>query len=202
MAEGPGDINRWLEEARDGSNQALGQVLEKCRLYLLSIARGELGSDLQAKGSASDLVQETFLEAQRDFRQFNGSSEAELLRWLRQMLLNNVGTFSRRFRETSKRDLSREVEIKSGSQSGLPWEIMADGGPSPSSIAIEQERAAELQRALARLSEDHRRVIKLRYEEQRSFEEISQLMNRSPDAVRKLWARAMQSLRQEWENSQ
>lgn len=202
MAQGPGDIHRWIEEARNGSNEALGQALEKCRLYLLSIARGELGSDLQAKGSASDLVQETFLEAQRDFRQFGGASEAELLRWLRQMLLNNVGTFSRRFRETSKRDLSREVEFKLGSQSGLPCDFMADVGPSPSSIAMEQERAAQLQRALARLSDDHRRVIKLRYEEQRSFEEISQQMNRSPDAVRKLWARAMQNLRQEWEDSQ
>jgi RNA polymerase sigma-70 factor (ECF subfamily) len=188
-----------MEDARQGSNEALGQVLEKCRLYLLAIARGELGADLQAKGSASDIVQETFLEAQRDFRKFSGRSEGELQRWLRQMLLHNVGAFSRRYRDTSKRDLSREVTTGPGTRSSIPWDIMADGAPSPSSIAIEQERVAELQRALAQLSDDHRRVIRLRYEEQRSFEEIGQEMNRSAEAVRKLWARAMQNLRQEWE---
>lgn len=202
MAQGPGDFDRWMEDARNGSNEALGQVLEKCRLYLLSIARGELGADLRAKGSASDIVQETFLEAQRDFPQFSGKSEVELLRWLRQMLLHNVGAFSRRYRETSKRDLSREVVIRPGAQSNIPWDVMADGTPSPSSVAIEQERVAELQRALAQLSDDHRQVIRLRYEEQQSFEEIGQQMNRSPEAVRKLWARAMQSLRQEWEGVQ
>jgi RNA polymerase sigma factor (sigma-70 family) len=53
---------------------------------------------------------------------------------------------------------------------------------------------------MARLPEDHRRVVQLRYQEQRSFEEIGRLMDRSADAVRKLWARAMDRLRQEWEH--
>ena len=58
-----GDFGRLLAEARTGSRQALGQILESCRNYLLLIAGKELTSDLQAKGGASDLVQETFLEA-------------------------------------------------------------------------------------------------------------------------------------------
>jgi hypothetical protein len=69
-----------LAAARRGSREALGQSLEACRRYLLAIADRQLDQDLQAKGGASDLVQETFLEAQRDFGQFHGPSPDELIR--------------------------------------------------------------------------------------------------------------------------
>ena len=81
-----------------------------------------------AKGGASDLVQETFLEAQRDFPRFQGTSEAELLGWLRQMLLNNVANFTRHYRIT-KREVGREVAIQqddSANPSGLPVADPAD----------------------------------------------------------------------------
>jgi RNA polymerase sigma-70 factor (ECF subfamily) len=64
---------------------------------------------------------------------------------------------------------------------------------------MEREQAMALQRALLRLSEEHRQAITLRYLEGRSFEEIGRLLERSPDAARKLWSRAMERLRQEWD---
>src|SRR5262249_52338401 len=96
----------WLAQAHAGSADALGRLLEGCRGYLLMIAREELAPDLQAKGGASDLVQETFLDAQRDFARFQGADEAELLAWLRRVLLNNLANFTRRFREAEKRSIA------------------------------------------------------------------------------------------------
>src|SRR5579871_1471767 len=91
---------RWLAAARAGSNDALGQALEACRDYLLLIAQQEMDLQLRAKGGASDIVQETFLEAQRAFENFQGTSEEELRAWLRRILLNNLGDFTRRYRES------------------------------------------------------------------------------------------------------
>jgi RNA polymerase sigma-70 factor (ECF subfamily) len=193
------DMAAWLEEARAGSRDALGKALDTCRNYLLLVATKQLDTDLQAKGSASDLVQETFLEAQRDFAQFHGTTEEELLAWLRQVLLNNIGAFTRRFR-TIKRNLDREVVLE-GEGSANVGPVLPSPGPTPSSEAIEREQSAALHRALARLPEDHRRVIVLRYVEGHSFEEIASLMNRSSDAARKLWSRAMSRLRQEWDGA-
>src|SRR5262249_36055546 len=141
---------------------------------------------------------ETFLDAQRDFAQFHENSEAELLAWLRRLLLNNLGHFVRRYRDTHSRSVAREVQPPADSSSNT-----TDAGPaatmlSPSGQAIEQEQAQELQRALQRLPEDYRQVITLRYLEGLTFEEIGPRMNRSADAVRKLWSRAMDRLRQEW----
>src|SRR5437899_12573408 len=64
--------------ARAGNGLALGQLLEQYRNYLVMLARLQIGRRLQGKVDASDLVQETFLEAYRDFGQFRGSTEQEL----------------------------------------------------------------------------------------------------------------------------
>lgn len=195
MAGSSEDAAHRLGEARTGSREALGQALEACRDYLLRVANDELGSGLEAKGGASDIVQQTFLEAQRDFAQFHGATEDELLAWLRRLLLHNVADFTRRYRRTRKRQLGREVAFADDSTAPEPT---ADT-PSPSSHARADEHRELLEQALARLPEDYRRIMVLRYQEERSFEEIARLMQRSENAVRKLWLRAVERLRQQME---
>jgi RNA polymerase sigma-70 factor (ECF subfamily) len=201
MTEPTRDTDELLAAARAGSTEALGRALETCRRYLLLVAERQLDPRLRAKGGASDLVQETFLEAQRDFGGFRGTSEAELLAWLSRLLLNNVSNFARHYRGTDKRDIGREVVLQPAESSGGGGHDPAADTPSPSGLAMENEQAAALQRALARLPEEYRQAVVLRYQEGRSFEEIGRLLNRSPDAARKLWTRAMERLRQEWEGS-
>src|SRR5262245_9855283 len=112
MAEPPADASQWLPAARAGCRAALGQALEACRRYLLHVAERELDPALRAKGGASDLVQQTFLEAQRDFAHFDGASEAELLAWLKHLLRHNVGKFVRTYRRTQKRGVGRETPLE------------------------------------------------------------------------------------------
>jgi RNA polymerase sigma-70 factor (ECF subfamily) len=201
MAEPSTEAARWLAAARAGSAAALGQVLETCRQYLLLIAGRELDPDLRAKGGASDLVQETFLEAHRDFARFHGNSEAELRAWLRQLLLHHLGKFTRRYRGTHKRQVGCEVRLEpDGSSDTRVLQISADI-LSPSGEAMAHEQTEAVQQALERLPEDYRRVIALRYQEELSFEEIGKLMNRSPNAARMLWSRAVERLRQECERT-
>jgi RNA polymerase sigma-70 factor (ECF subfamily) len=185
----------WLGAARAGSAEALGRALESCRGYLLQIARRELGPDLQRKCGASDLVQQTFLEANRDFAKFQGETDAEWRAWLRRLLLNNLANMVRGYRETAKRAVNREVTLGNGRSSGEG--VPADALPSPSTEAMAVEQAAAVRRALERLPEDYRQVLVLRHEEDLTFEEIGRRMNRSPDAARKLWARAVEKFQKE-----
>src|SRR5262249_59553636 len=120
MAESANEAARWLPAARAGSREALGQALEECRGYLLLLAQRELDPALQPKGGASDLVQQTFLEAQKDFDRFQGDSEAEWLAWLRRLLLNNLANFTRSFRSTGKRQFEREVPLPAAGSSAGP----------------------------------------------------------------------------------
>jgi RNA polymerase sigma-70 factor (ECF subfamily) len=192
------DSDGSLAFAPAGSPEALGAALEAHRRYLLLVAEKELAPDLHAKGGASDLVQETFLEAHRDLAQFRGRSENEFRGWLRRILLHNLGAFARRYRETDIRDVGREIGLSAGSSSGGPSGDPAAASATPSGVVIAQEQSLALHDALHRLPDDYRRVIRLRYDDNLSFEQIGQEIGRSPEAARKLWARAMERLREEF----
>src|SRR5262249_25086544 len=145
---------------------------------------------------ASDLVQETFLEAQQDFGRFRGDSEDELLAWLRALLRNRMANFTRHYRQTQRRGVSREVALDAD-PSREPGGGLAGDEPTPSANVAADELALAVERILAGFPEDYRRVIMLRYQQQHSFEEIGRLMGRSPDAARMLWWRAVERLEQE-----
>jgi RNA polymerase sigma-70 factor, ECF subfamily len=195
-AEDAGDV---LAAARAGSLEAMGQSLESCRRYLLTVASGQLDGDLMSKGGASDLVQETFLDAQRDFARFRGSSLEELRAWLRQILLYNVGAFTRRYRAAEMRSVAREVSLRDDGSTSCQDEGPAESALTPSAVAIEEEESLALHRAVERLPDADRRVVLLRLEGEQTFEEIGRLTGRSPDAARHVWARAMVRLRREME---
>jgi RNA polymerase sigma-70 factor (ECF subfamily) len=191
----------WLKAARE-SPDALGQALEACRGYLLLVAQRELGPQLNAKGGASDLVQETLLDAVRDFARFHGDSEGELLRWLRRLLLNNLADFTRQFRETSKRRIEREVRLQSTDSSVERIGELVTSLPSPSSQLRADEERDAIRNVVDKLPEAYRRVIVLRYQDERSFEEIARLLGVTANAARKLLLRAVERVQRELEGPQ
>ena len=74
----------------------------------------------------------------------------------------------------------------------LDRRALAGAMRSPDGSAIRREEAATLNHVMARLSADHRRVLELRYWSGMSFVDMAPLLGRSPDAVRKLWYRAVE----------
>ncbi len=188
----PVELELWIESARRGDRQALGQALCCCRDYLLLVAEDRLRPELRAKGNASDLVQETFLRAQRGFEGFRGRTATEWRHWLRKILVRNLAEESRRFGATAKRQVRREVPIHA--QFRLDCARTSD---TPSSQLARLEREAALMEALERLPAHYRNVVIWHHREQRSFDEISQLTGNSPEAARKIWTRALICLRKE-----
>jgi RNA polymerase sigma-70 factor (ECF subfamily) len=191
------DPKELLDLARAGDGQALGQLLELYRRYLALLAQLQIGRRLQGKVDAADLVQETFLKAHRDFGQFRGHSEAELVSWLRQILAANLGQLVRRYCGTRGRDIRLERELAdelNHSSRVLDQGLMASQS-SPSQQAARRELAVVLADALEQLPTDYRSVIIFRHLEELSFPEVARRMGRSVDSVEKLWIRALGRLR-------
>src|SRR5262245_39099832 len=188
-----------LAAARAGSPEAVGEALQACRGYLLQIAQRELGADLQPKGGASDIVQQTLIDAFRDFARFQGDSEAELLQWLRRLLLNNLADFARQFREAGKRQVDREVGLGPKDSSAGPGLVLPGTVPTPSKQMAADEEAEAVRRVLERVPEEYKRVVALRYQDGRSFEEIGELLGLTANAARKLLVRAVERVRCELE---
>src|SRR5262245_50381829 len=130
------DPERLLQEAHRGDAAAAGQLLELYRRYLALLARVQIGQRLQGKVDASDLVQETFLEAHRNFARFRGTSEAELVQWLRQILAANLADLFRRYLGTQGRDVRLERDIE---DAFVHSTLILDGGlVSPASSPSQQ----------------------------------------------------------------
>lgn len=186
-----------LHEAIAGQPLALGPLLESYRHYLTILARVQLDRALQVKVGASDIVQETFLEAHRDFGQFRGQSVPELLGWLRQILARNLANQVRRYRHTRSRDIRLEQGFAEAL--GHSSEHMAATIPaailSPSQMAVRDESAVLLANALSRLPPDYRDVLIFRNLEELTFPEVANRMNRSVDSVKKLWVRGLAQLK-------
>jgi RNA polymerase sigma-70 factor (ECF subfamily) len=189
--------DRLLLLARQGNEQALGDLLEHFRNYLELLARVELGRRLQTKLDTGDLVQETFLEAHRNFKQFRGSGEAEFVAWLRAIFANRLAMLVRHYLGTQGRDLKREqgLELNLDQTSQLLDRPIFAAGNSPSQSYVRREQGVLLAEALARLPDDYREVVVLRNLEDLPFAEVATRMNRTEDSVQKLWVRALAKLR-------
>jgi RNA polymerase sigma-70 factor (ECF subfamily) len=174
----------------------MGKILEPYRDFLLGTADRDLADDLQAKHGASDLVQETFLEAVRGFARFEGRSPDELQRWLKAILGFRLIDFARRYRHGGKRQIGREVPLEGplGSDVGPPEPAARD--KTPRSNAIAQEEALHLWIALEAMPERDSLLLRMRDQEGLPFAEIGSRLGLSADAARKAWLRALRQLRQ------
>jgi RNA polymerase sigma-70 factor, ECF subfamily len=179
----------------------LGQLLAIYRNYLRLLARLEIGGRLQAKVDASDLVQETMLEAHKNYANFRGATEAEFTAWLRQIMAAVLCGLLRKYFGTQKRDIRLERSLRENfdNSSILLGKGLIDLHSSPSQQASRREQAVLLADALENMPEDYRETLVLRHMEGLSFPEIARRMERTQDSVEKLWVRGLSRLRKEME---
>src|SRR5438128_417059 len=143
-----------IRRCRAGEGPAREQLFDRYRHYLRVLAETQVGRRLRGKCDPSDIVQQTLLEAHRDFPDFAGNHEGELLAWLRRILAHNLFNEARRF-AAQQRDAAREVSLEQV-QTGVErsslalGRCLADVGESPSQAAVQREGALQLAAALAR----------------------------------------------------
>ncbi len=191
-----GKIPEWLlNQARSGDASALGQLLEHYRNYLRLMARELIGGPLRLKLDPSDLVQETFLEAYRDFPRFAGGGEPELVAWLRRILVRNLANQAEHH-QAQRRDHRRQESLEAMlDRSSIALQTaLAAPVSSPSAQEHRREQAVLLADALEKLPSDYREVFILRNLEHLPFDQIAARMGRSSGAVRMLWGRALERL--------
>jgi RNA polymerase sigma-70 factor (ECF subfamily) len=195
------DPEQLLAQARQGDGDCLGALLESYRNYLHLLARTQIDMHLQGRVSPSDVVQETFVQACANFAQFRGGSEQELLAWLRRILVNTLARVVEKQVKAHKRDVRREVSVERLVQNlddsaAAFEEALVSPHSSPSAQAERRELAALVADQLARLPAHYREVIVLRNLEGLPFDEVARRMKRTAGAVRILWLRALDQLRQ------
>lgn len=190
-----------IAQARGGDPEALGRLLELYRNYLKLVARSLIGTALRVKVEPSDLVQETFLKAHREFAGFAGRGEPELIAWLRRILARTVADQVKHHRRKGRDHMRQEsLDVLLDRSDATIHQALASYAGSPSEGASRREQAVLLADAVNQLPPDYREVFILRTLEHVPFEEVAVRMGRSVGAVRMLWARALERLNRLLEN--
>ncbi len=191
--------------ALDGDISDFGSLLESYRNYLSVLAESRLDRKLRGRVCAADIVQETMLQAHRDFHQFRGGSEREFLAWLRQILAHTLARTVEVHVMAKKRDVRRDVAIE-GFRTGLDDSAsrmgfaLAANCSTPSSHARKRERAVILADVMSELPDAQREVLVLRNMQGMPFAEVAQTMGRSIGATKMLWMRAIKQLQKLYEH--
>jgi len=179
-------------------------AIDRYRGYLSALARLQVAARpwLASKLDASDLVQQTMLQAHAAREQFRGQSPEELAGWLRQILTRTLANSLRSLGQ-ARRDVRAERSLEAdvdASCSRLDAWLSADQ-TSPSEAAGAHERAAALAEAVAQLPDDQREVVLAKHCLGMSLAEIAGQTGRTPASVAGLLRRGLQALRERLEGA-
>ena len=170
--------------------------LERFRSYLVLLAQLKLDRKLRGKLDASDVVQQTLLEAFQAIESFRGDDLAAQAAWLRQILARNL-TNAVRDLTRAKRDVRKERSLNAdldASASQLEGWLAAEQS-SPSQKLERHERAMQLAEALAQLPETQRDAVVLRHFQGLSLAQIADELECTTGAVTGLLQRGLKNLR-------
>ena len=183
-------ISSLIPKSKEGNEVAREQLLAQIQDYLDLMAARHMDKSLQPKIGRSDIVQQTLTQVIENFDQFRGGTAAEFRGWLKTIVVNEMGKMRRNFR-AGKRDIGRELQLEGQASASGTRPTPADVNPTPSTEAMAAEQIDNFYAILQQLPEDYAQVIRLRSLERLPFKEIADKMQRSHDAITKLWYRAV-----------
>jgi RNA polymerase sigma-70 factor (ECF subfamily) len=190
-----GHTLRLLDEATAGSEQALGQLLERHIQRVETTVNCRIDRRLRARIDAADVVQETQLEVTRRFNEFLSARPMPFHLWLRRATHQQLLKAERRHLQTAKRAVDREVPLPDRTSLHLVAGLAANTH-SPVSQSARREIARRVRKVLAQLSETDREIIMLRKFEGLSNGEAACLLEISREAAKKRYTRALLRLQQ------
>lgn len=170
--------------------------LERFRDYLRLLARLHLRQSTCKGLDASDLVQQTLLQAHRKRDQFHGTTAGEMAAWLRQILAFGVLDALKgqgRAKRNEARVRSIQEDIDASSLRLEAW--LAAVQTSPSERIAKQEKVVRLAEALATLPAAQREAVVLRYCQGWPLAEVCRHLGKTSTAVAGLLHRGTSRLR-------
>jgi RNA polymerase sigma-70 factor (ECF subfamily) len=175
------DDEQLIEQALRGDSAAYGQLVRRYQDRLFT----SLVHIVAGREEAEDVAQDTFVQAMLKLSSFRRDSS--FYTWLYRIGVNTALHHQRRRRQASSVDAAR----------ALTGNDPVDPGDDPADRLVREERAAEIQQALHRLSEEFRLVLVLRDVEGFDYQSIARILEVSIGTVRSRLHRARSLMREQ-----
>lgn len=176
------DERKLIQQVLDGDHEAFAQLVEayEDKVYNLCL---RMCADRE---DARDLAQEAFVKAWRGLRFYK--QEAAFSTWLYRLTSNVCIDFLRQKKRRAA------ISLTTADDEELQIDI-PDPAPTPEQQAINQQTKASVSSAMAQLDEEFRLVLTLRVVEERSYDEIAEIMDLKVGTVKSRLARAREKLK-------
>jgi RNA polymerase sigma-70 factor, ECF subfamily len=119
-------------------------------------------------GRAEDLVSEVFIDVWRQADRFEGRSQVST--WILSIA---------RFKALSAIHRRRDTELDE-----MAMELIEDPADTPEEVVLNRDRSAQLRICLAQMSRDHREILDLVYYQEKSIEEIAEVIRIPKNTVK------------------
>ena len=175
------DLESVIERAQSQDAEALAEIYRLYVRRIFGLCRHMLGS----RESAEDATSEVFLKLQRSIESYDGS--IPFSRWLLRVAGNQCIDALRHQQRKRKVLVEGEDEVA----------VLDAASPEPSPLraVISKEEKAKVRDSIARLPENYRVPLVLRYYSELSYDEIAHELGLEKNYVAALIFRAKQELR-------
>ena len=178
--ESPERTIRLCERAKSGDPGAFetltNESLSRLRASVETWSKFRLGPAIDVE----DVLQETFLRASRSMTRFEWQGDDAFFRWL-------CGI--------AKRALTQAIQDERRRMTSGSHPSIADSKPNQASVSRRTERFERLDSALRKLKPEYREVLVLSRIEGLKTKDIARRLDRSPNSIKHLMARALNELR-------
>jgi len=190
-----------IRRASEGDQFALNQLFDTHRERLQRMIRLRIDRRIQGRLDSSDVLQEAYIDAFRNLREYVNAPSTSFFIWLRNIVGLKLAEVHRRHLGTQKRDAKRDVSIYRGALPAVNSVSMAaqllGQLTTPSQIAVKTEMRLRLQEVLDSMDEVDREVIALRHFEQLNSQETADVLLMSKSGASSRYIRAMKRLKEE-----
>jgi len=199
MAHADRETSELLEQARQGDPKAVGDLLDHFRNRLRRMVALRMDRRLQGRIDASDVIQETYLEASSRLAEYLREPTMPFYIWLRFLTGQRLAMLHRHHLGIQARDAGREVSLYKGAlpeatSAALAAQLVGRF-TSPSVAAVRAEMKIRLQEALNSMDSMDREVLALRHFEQLSNAETAEVLGLKPPAACNRYVRALERLK-------
>ncbi len=185
-----------IELAASGDADALQRIIVEYHESLAAAVRRGIGDALRRYIEPEDVLQEAYAAAFEAAKGNTFAGPAAFYKWLETITLHELSN-QRRALRAKKRDVARELHNSSAGSTTYPDLVkgLVGSDGTPSRHMAKGEAAAAVLSSLARLSDDQRNAVRLRFIEGRPVSEVAERLGKTEGAVHGLCGRGLRALR-------
>lgn len=166
---------QWIKEVLSGNKQAFGNIINRYKnpLYATILRMTRNNQDAQ------DLVQEAFIKIYHQLEKYD--KKGSFSSWMYRVAINHcMDEFRKKRYQMKQTELGADLAVNER---------------HPEVIYLKKENSRQLERLIETLPEDERLIILLRYVNELSYDEISELVDTPMSTVRNKLHRAKKKMR-------